>query len=331
MTEDLPPLQRQYGERLEILTLDVTTQQGVDLYDAAVLRFAIPADRLGVPTLVVGDVVLVGSGEIPEQLPGLVKRMLASGGSDWAAIPGLVDPAGAPDAGAPDAVGDEALVAAALGRAARDPLGSAAAIAVLVGLLCVLVWSSSLLWRTGALHPERPSGLIPLIALLGLGVAAYLAVVETSGSAAVCGPIGDCNRVHESGFARFLGIFPVAVLGLLGYLAILATWLAGRIAGGAVSRTWHLGLVALAAAGTVFSIYLTFLEPFVIGATCAWCLASAVMMGALLVLSANPRPSVRHHAGLRLASAGPKFGLSNPFARRSRSGRAASPPRRLRP
>ena len=40
--------------------------------------------------------------------------------------------------------------------------------------------------------------------------------------------------------------------------------------------------------GTLFSIYLTFLEPFVIGASCAWCLASAVLMTAILVMSAKP-------------------------------------------
>jgi len=39
-------------------------------------------------------------------------------------------------------------------------------------------------------------------------------------------------------------------------------------------------------AGTLFSAYLTFLEPFVIGATCAWCITSAVIMAVLMVLSA---------------------------------------------
>jgi uncharacterized membrane protein len=38
-------------------------------------------------------------------------------------------------------------------------------------------------------------------------------------------------------------------------------------------------------AGTMFSIYLTFLEPFVIGATCAWCLTSAVLMTLLMLFS----------------------------------------------
>jgi uncharacterized membrane protein len=39
--------------------------------------------------------------------------------------------------------------------------------------------------------------------------------------------------------------------------------------------------------GVLFSVYLTFLEPFVIGATCAWCLSSAVLMTALMWLSAG--------------------------------------------
>jgi uncharacterized membrane protein len=42
----------------------------------------------------------------------------------------------------------------------------------------------------------------------------------------------------------------------------------------------------MALVGTLFSIYLTFLEPFVIGATCAWCLASSIIMAAILWLAA---------------------------------------------
>jgi uncharacterized membrane protein len=39
--------------------------------------------------------------------------------------------------------------------------------------------------------------------------------------------------------------------------------------------------------GILFSIYLTFLEPFVIGATCIWCLSSAVIMTILFLLAAG--------------------------------------------
>jgi uncharacterized membrane protein len=49
-----------------------------------------------------------------------------------------------------------------------------------------------------------------------------------------------------------------------------------------------LALLAMTFFGTLFSIYLTLLEPFVISATCAWCLASAVLMTLLLALTVAP-------------------------------------------
>jgi uncharacterized membrane protein len=293
MAETLPPLQRQYGASMDLLTLDVTTQRGADLYGAAISTFRIPEGRIGVPTLIIGDVVLVGSGEIPDRLPALVAQMLAGGGSDWPAIPGLVDVVGqSPGRTGAAGVGDiYSPLAEALDRAARDPLGSLFAIVVLIGLFGVLARVGLVVHRRENLCSGPASCLIPPIALVGLGVAGYLAAVETSGGAAVCGPVGDCNGVHQSEFAQFLGIVPIAVLGLIGYVSIIGTWLAGRVAAGALAPASRVTLMGLAAAGTIFSIYLTFLEPFVIGATCAWCLASAALMGGLLVLAATPGPS----------------------------------------
>jgi len=45
------------------------------------------------------------------------------------------------------------------------------------------------------------------------------------------------------------------------------------------------GIIGMAMFGTLFSLILTFLEPFVIGATCLWCLASAVLITAIFILS----------------------------------------------
>jgi uncharacterized membrane protein len=57
---------------------------------------------------------------------------------------------------------------------------------------------------------------------------------------------------------------------------------------GAAADWAKVALLAMAALGTLFSIYLTFLEPFVIGATCAWCLTSAVVMTLVMLLAARP-------------------------------------------
>jgi uncharacterized membrane protein len=70
------------------------------------------------------------------------------------------------------------------------------------------------------------------------------------------------------------------VLGLIGYVVMGLAWLATDR--GVLSYT---PLVFMAFGGTLFSLYLTFLEPFVIGATCLWCLSSAVVVTLILLLA----------------------------------------------
>ncbi len=293
MTETLPPLQRAYGSRLQIMTVDVTTDVGGSLYDAALTAYRIPDERHGVPAMYVGDQVLVGSIEIPTQFPSLVATLLAQGGSDWPAIPGLAEVVSDPAAVASVPVNTSepaSPISEAIDRAAEDPAGSSLSIVILLGLLGCLVWAGSVAWRSDPNAVGPPSRLIPPIALVGLAVAAYMAQVELSGSPAVCGPVGDCNRVHQSEYASLFGLLPIGVLGCAGYVAILAAWVVGRLDDGVsgvgmLVRPARLGLLAMAAFGVAFSAYLTFLEPFAIGATCAWCLASAVLMGAVLVIA----------------------------------------------
>jgi protein-disulfide isomerase len=90
MDEDLPPLSRKYGRQLVVLEVDTSTEQGQALFHAALAHYQI--DSSGVPLMAVGDVVLRGSVEIPEQLPVVIEAGLASGGIDWPAIPGFVPP-----------------------------------------------------------------------------------------------------------------------------------------------------------------------------------------------------------------------------------------------
>jgi len=116
-----------------------------------------------------------------------------------------------------------------------------------------------------------------------MGIAAYLSFVEVTGTPAVCGPVGDCNAVQQSVHARLFGLLPVGVLGLAGYAAMLGAWAVARAGGGPMAGRARGALWGMAWVGTAFSAYLTFLEPFVIGATCAWCVSSALVMAVLLV------------------------------------------------
>jgi uncharacterized membrane protein len=119
---------------------------------------------------------------------------------------------------------------------------------------------------------------VAVLALAGLGVAGYLTWVHYADLEPICaGGSGGCERVQTSDYAELAGV-PVALLGVIGYAAILASLAmpgeAGRFAG-----------ALLALAGFGFSAWLTYVELFEIDAICQWCVASAVIMTALAVVT----------------------------------------------
>jgi uncharacterized membrane protein len=167
----------------------------------------------------------------------------------------------------------------------RDPVGNGIAVVVLIGML-ISVAGVSTISRFRTLSPKVGFA-VPLVSLLGIVVAGYLTYVEASGATAVCGPVGDCNAVQQSKYAILFGVLPVGALGLAGFTAIIVAWIVSRTASDPVSDWAKLSLLAMTVLGTLLSIYLTFLEPFVIGATCSWCLTSAVAITVLMWLSAG--------------------------------------------
>ena len=165
----------------------------------------------------------------------------------------------------------------------QDRGGNSLSVVVLLGMLV------SLLLRG---FPPRvkarpwPLWVVPVLVVVGVGVASYLAYIEITHTQAVCGPVGDCNTVNQSPYATLFGFLPIGVVGLIGYALVHLLGGVGRWGPEAHRARADLGLWGAALFGTLFSIYLTFLEPFVIGATCAWCLTSAVIMTLLLSAAA---------------------------------------------
>jgi uncharacterized membrane protein len=122
------------------------------------------------------------------------------------------------------------------------------------------------------------------LALFGLLLSIYLTLYKLGFTGPlVCGT-GGCERVQTSRWAELFGV-PVAAYGVAGYLALLVIAMAGlsekRIADPAPTR-W---LVLVSGLGVAFSLYLTSLELFVIHAICRWCVASAVVITAIFVVS----------------------------------------------
>jgi len=117
------------------------------------------------------------------------------------------------------------------------------------------------------------------VAAFGIGVATYVAIAEFGGGAPAClAGGGGCETVAESQYAHLAGV-NVAVIGIVGYVLLLAT----SLLRGDGAR---MGGFVLALAGFGFSVYLTYLELFVIDAICQWCVVSAVLMALLFGLNA---------------------------------------------
>jgi uncharacterized membrane protein len=111
------------------------------------------------------------------------------------------------------------------------------------------------------------------LAAIGLAIAGYLTIVHYSGGDPAClAGGGGCSKVQESDYAELLSV-PVPLIGLVGYLVVLAS---AALTG---DRGRMLGLFATVI-GFGFSLYLTYLELFVIEAICQWCVASAAVMTA---------------------------------------------------
>jgi uncharacterized membrane protein len=305
MTEDLPPLQAKYGAQLEILQIDTSVPEGIKLYQSMYRHFQLSDDRFGTPAIVIGTTVLVGVNEIPAKLPGLVEDGLAKGGVSWPAIPGLepfiasarnVNPYLAPQV-YPQTVGQESGTIKSVDRSTwerfssnfkQDPIANSLAVVTLIGMVISILMVLVLLIRSILTENPAPvsfrisSWLIPLLIIIGLGVAGYLTYIEVGERPAICGPIGHCNEVQNSSYAKLFGIFPIGVLGLIGYTALLVAWGIYKVGPKALRMLSTLALWGMSLFGVAFSIYLTFLEPFVIGATCMWCISSALVMTALL-------------------------------------------------
>jgi len=118
---------------------------------------------------------------------------------------------------------------------------------------------------------------IALLALVGFFVSLYLWLYKIGVIGELKCGTGSCEFVQASRYAWLFGQ-PVALYGVGGYAALLAVALVGlqpRLLHSPAPTRW---LAALALVGFAFTLYLTYLELFVIHALCRWCVVSAVIM-----------------------------------------------------
>ena len=118
---------------------------------------------------------------------------------------------------------------------------------------------------------------------LGIVVSGYLASKRLTGGSLACTRWAQCDVVNSSIYSKLLGI-PVSFIGLGAYLLLLALALAALWTAGRTQRQILLLSLLLSLGGVGFSVYLTYVEIYVIEALCSWCVASAIIITLLAIL-----------------------------------------------
>jgi uncharacterized membrane protein len=123
-----------------------------------------------------------------------------------------------------------------------------------------------------------------LLSLTGLFISAYLYLYKVGKIGTLACGSGGCETVQLSSWSRFAGL-DVSLIGVIGYAVLLILTLAALQPSLAAQRWPTTTLVILAGLGVAFTVYLTYLELFVIHAICRWCVGSAIVILVILVMA----------------------------------------------
>jgi len=125
----------------------------------------------------------------------------------------------------------------------------------------------------------RPTGFYVFVitaALAGLGVAANINSTKRSGAELVCPTGSDCNSVVNSRYSKFFGL-PLEYWGLTYFALIIAAYLILIFWPGMLPGPLLVVLMLLTMGGALFSLYLLFIQAFIVRAWCIWCILEALM------------------------------------------------------
>ncbi|MBG7609379.1 MAG: vitamin K epoxide reductase family protein [Anaerolineae bacterium] len=121
------------------------------------------------------------------------------------------------------------------------------------------------------------------LVLIGLVDSIYLAWLKFANATAACGNIGDCESVNSSPYAEVFGI-PIALFGAGAYILMLILLMLEFS-----NEFWRanasLGIFGISLVGVLYSAYLTYVEIAILHAICPYCVLSAIVLVALLILS----------------------------------------------
>jgi uncharacterized membrane protein len=121
------------------------------------------------------------------------------------------------------------------------------------------------------------------LTVIGLLVSIYMTIYKVTNNDSMCIGSGGCSAVNASPYSEVNGI-PVALVGVGGYLAILAVFYL-ETKPGFFQENGTMILFALTLVGFLFTIWLVFVEVALLQEYCPFCITSQVAMTIIFILT----------------------------------------------
>ncbi len=126
--------------------------------------------------------------------------------------------------------------------------------------------------------PKLPL-LAAIVALVGVADSVYLTVHHYTAEPVPCSLVAGCETVLTSTYATFADI-PIAAFGALAYFIAFALALLAGFGNRAMWALFGVQVVLM----FLFTAWLVYLQAFVLGAFCQFCLLSAATTATLLII-----------------------------------------------
>ena len=136
---------------------------------------------------------------------------------------------------------------------------------------------------------EFPSEVLTKIIIFVLGVCGFMVAQhirkhKTKNTPLVC-PVGfDCHGVVHSDYSRFMGM-RVEVLGMVYYAFISLVYLLLIFVSNALPSLMMALPIVLSSVAFLFSIYLIYIQLFVLKKGCSWCIVSSIISALIFILT----------------------------------------------
>lgn len=121
------------------------------------------------------------------------------------------------------------------------------------------------------------------LVVVGLLVSIYMTIYKVTSNDSMCIGSGDCKTVNSSKYSEVNNI-PVAVLGMIGYAAILGVhYFENR--NRFFKQNSTLMIFGMALTGFIFTVWLIYVEIALIKALCPFCITSQVAMTIIFIIA----------------------------------------------